>query len=446
VVGRSTPFDELVAPRDGADGGRIPDPPDMDAPALYLFTSGSTGMPKAVIHSPRNIAAGTAMSNQVLFREQFSDDWTPPATSRHTVDWLPWHHISGSTMLWGAVNAGTTLHIDAGRPLPGQFDKTLELLRTVSPCFYLNVPVGYRMLVAELERDDDLRRTFFADLDFLMYGAASLPADIYVRMQELAVETVGHRLLFLSAYGSTETCGSVTFTYFECDPTGLLGLPVPGVEIKLVPHDRAYECRVKGANVTQGYLGFEAAGHHLFDEDGYLRTGDLVDWVDPHRPEMGLRFAGRLAEEFKLSSGTWVSGSALRNAVIDAAAPLVAEASVVGPNRDSVAVLVWLNEAECRARDAAFDPERPWESKAVTGDIRSAVEAYNDHNTGSSRRIARLMLMTDPLSGDAGELSDKGSVNHRMVRELRAAVIERLYSEEPGAGTMCFAPLSKEDA
>jgi feruloyl-CoA synthase len=378
------------------------------------------------------------MSDQILSQEIDEAFNADPEATRHVVDWLPWHHISGSTMLWGAVYSGVTFHIDSGRPVPGQFHPTLDLLRTVSPCFYLNVPVGYRMLVAELERDPELRRTFFADLDFLLYGAASLPADIYTRIQELAVATVGQRLLFLSAYGSTETCGSVTFTYFECNPTGMLGLPVPGVDIKLVPHDRAYECRVKGVNVTPGYLGPLAQTTEAFDAEGFLRTGDLVDWADPDRPEMGLAYVGRLAEEFKLGSGTWVLGSAIHDAVIDAAAPLIAEASVVGPNRESVAVLAWLDEGECRARDEAFEPNRPLRSESIAGGLRSAIDRYNRQNPGSSRRIARLMLMTEPLSGDAGELSDKGSVNHRAVRERRAAAIERLYADVPGDDVLSF--------
>jgi len=435
---RSTPFEDLSALGDEPSRRKRVEHTDADAPALYLFTSGSTAMPKAVIYTQRTIATGMEMTSQVLFRERMEADWTPPPRSRHAVDWLPWHHISGSTMLWSSASLGTTLHIDGGRPAPGQFDKTLSLLRTVSPCFYMNVPVGYRMLVAELEEDANLRRTFFADLDFLLYGAASLPADIYTRMQDLAVQTIGRRLLFLSAYGSTETCGSVTFTYFECDPTGLLGLPVPGVEIKLVPHGRVYECRVRGPNVTPGYLGSEPAKENAFDAEGFLRTGDLVDWAVPDRPEMGLAYVGRLAEEFKLSSGTWVSGSMIRAAVIDAAAPLVSEAVVVGPNRDFVALLIWLNEVGCRAKDDAFDPEQPWDSDAVVGEIRTAIDGYNERNTGSSKRVARITLITEPLSSDAGELSDKGSVNHRAVRERRAETVELLYSDPPGVEVISF--------
>ncbi|MBW2369192.1 MAG: AMP-binding protein [Deltaproteobacteria bacterium] len=416
--------------------GPVLDQIDPDQPATLMFTSGSTGMPKAVIHTHRMICSATVMTRQII-----NADGQPVAGLQkrsRSVSWLPWHHVSGTSALYSTIILGGTLYIDKGKPVPGLFDETLRNLKEISSSFYVNVPVGYRMLVEALESDPQLRRTFFKDLHLLIYGAASLPADVYDRIEALAVEEIGERIMFISAYGSTETTNSITYTYFECDPTGFLGLPVPGIEIKLVPCTDAYELLVRGPNITPGYYRQDELKSEIFDSEGFFRTGDLVTWADPEDYNKGLAFAGRVAEEFKLITGTWVSGGNIRTNVIDVVSPLIGEAVVCGLDRSCIAVMAWLNRAECRATETGFDPDAPGDSAVIVKRIESHIREYNGKNKGSSLRIARMMLMTTPLSSDAGELSDKGSVNQRAVWRNREADVERLYAETPEAGVLCF--------
>ena len=277
------------------------------------------------------------------------------------------------------------------------------------------------------DRFGSLAENFFKTIRFLIYGGAGIAAETFQRFDRLALEIKGEKVPFISAYGSTETTGSITFTYFDADTTGLIGLPVPGVKIKLSPCHGKFEVRVKGPNVTPGYL---QGNEGLFDDEGYLKMGDLAEWVDEDDFNKGLKFGGRVAEEFKLCSGTWVAASALRSRLVDLAAPLVQEAVICGLNREFVSALVWLNENMCRKLDMDFDTSQPWQSNAVIAAIKSVVSKHNLQHSGSSTRIKRLKIMIDPLSPEKGELSDKGSVNSRRVLETRTGAVVSLYETE----------------
>jgi feruloyl-CoA synthase len=333
-----------------------------------------------------------------------------------------------------AMCQGYTLYLDRGKPVRGQEQATIDLLKRVSMSFYVNVPLGYEMLIDAMERDAELARHFFTTMRFLIFGGAGITAETFQRYDRLAIQIKGEKVPFISAYGSTETTSSVTMTYFDADASGLIGLPLPGLVIKLVPSHGKFELRVKGPNVTPGYL---QGSEGLFDTEGFLKTGDLAEWVDQDDFNKGLRFAGRVAEEFKLCSGTWVAGSRLRSQLIDLCTPLVKEVVVCGLNREYVSAMMWPNDQACEQIDAGYDARRPWQSGAVSGFIEQVIRQYNQRNPGSSTCIRRIKLMGDPLSVSMGEISDKGSVNSRRVLETRSDAVNSLYTDEaPGTLTI----------
>ncbi|MFO1427009.1 MAG: AMP-binding protein [Steroidobacteraceae bacterium] len=276
---------------------RIRDALDPDAPTAYMLTSGSTSLPKAVIQTQRMITSNLAQGRQVLGETAGWNDVM--------LDWLPWNHVSGVFTHLGVLTSGGTLYIDGGRPVPGLFDESIRNLKELAPKFYVNVPVGYTMLADALERDAQLRERFFANLRLALYGGAGLPQALYDRLQDLAVRTIGQRIFFTTGYGSTETSSGCMSIYFPTEEVGI-GLPMPGIVLKLVPVGPRYEVRLRGPMVTRGYLGNPQATRELFDEEGYLRTGDTALFHDPQDIGQGLRFAGRLAEDFKLATGSWV--------------------------------------------------------------------------------------------------------------------------------------------
>ena len=404
--------------------GLDPDGIDADSPAQIIFTSGSTGMPKAVKHTHRNLTSSLTQTQLVMSNEEQGEE-SEGEGHQSIASWLPWHHVSGTNSLQLAVLKGFSHYLDHGKPIPGQIQPTIDILKQVPLSFYVNVPMGYEILINAFEADLSLAEKFFATIRFLIFGGAGISAETFQRFDRLALDIKGERVPFISAYGSTETTGSITFTYFDADATGLIGLPVPGVAIKLSPCHGKFEVRVKGPNVTPGYLQGDEG---LYDNEGFLRMGDLVEWVDEGDFNKGLKFSGRVAEEFKLRSGTWVAASLLRSRLIDLTAPLVQEAVICGLNCEFVGALVWLNEKSCRALDPTFETSQPWLSEPVVNSIKSAVRAHNLANPGSSTIIRRIKVMSEPLAPERGEVSDKGSVNTRQVLHTRADEVDSLYA------------------
>ena len=394
-----------------------------------LFTSGSTGMPKAVINTQEMMCANAAMMMQVRPRDANG----PVATY---LDWMPWNHTMGGNALFNPVLIdGGTLYIDDGRPTPGQFDETIRNLREISPTYYANVPAGYAALASAMEKDDVLCRSFFRNLSVMAYGGARLPDDLYDRMQALAVRTTGERIVFYTGWGSTETAPTSTGTYWDTERVGLIGLPFPGVELKMVPCGAKYELRLRGVNVTPGYFGQPELTRSAFDEEGFYCIGDAGVFVDPEDPVQGIIFAGRVVEDFKLTTGTFVHVGSLRTDAIAAATPVVHDALVAGQDRAFIGLLAWPNLHACR--QLIGDPNASFEDAVkhpeVIACLRRGLEAHNASIAGaSSRRISRAMLMVEPPSIDGNELTDKGYINPRAGLERRAALVERLYADRPG--------------
>ena len=390
--------------------------------AKLLFTSGSTGQPKAVCNTHRMM-----LSNQ----QAIAQLW-PFLTQRAPliVDWLPWSHTFGGNHNFNLVlRHGGCLVIDAGKPAPGLLAPTLEALRAFSPTLYFSVPKGFAMLLPELERDEELRRRFFAELDLIFYAGAALPQPLWRRLEELSVRARGERVHMVSAWGSTETAPMATAVHFAIDRAGVIGLPAPGTEIKLTPVEDKLELRVRGPNVTAGYYKRPEASEAIFDAEGFYRTGDAGRLADPDEPARGIVFDGRLAENFKLSSGTWVHVGALRAALIAAGDSLIQDLVVAGHDRDEVGVFIVPDLAVCRALCDA--PTASIEELAADARLRSALgralSRHNDAQPGSSARVGRALILTEPLSIDAGELTDKGSINQRGVLSRRAGLVEVLY-------------------
>ncbi|TKT70771.1 acyl-CoA synthetase [Afipia massiliensis] len=400
-----------------------------DTVGKLLFTSGSTGMPKAVINTQKMMCANARMMMQVRPRPDDAPDGI-------YLDWMPWNHTMGGNALFNvALTEGGTLYIDDGRPVPGQFEETLRNLREISPTYYANVPAGYAALAAVMEKDDALCRSFFKNLGLVAYGGARLPDDLYDRIQALAIRTTGERFVFYTGWGSTETAPTSTGTYWDTERVGLIGLPFPGVELKLVPAGPKYELRLRGVNVTPGYFGRPDLTEAAFDDEGFYCIGDAGVFVDPEDPKQGLIFSGRVVEDFKLTTGTFVQVGSLRTDAIAAASPVVQDALVAGQDRPFIGLLVWPNLDACRRligdMDASMDTvvNHP----KVCAHLRDGLLAHNKASGGSSSlRIARAMLMTEPPSIDGNELTDKGYINQRAGLERRAALVEQLYADQPG--------------
>jgi len=399
-----------------------------DTVGKLLFTSGSTGMPKAVINTQRMMCANAAMMMQTRPRKA---DGPPPTY----LDWMPWNHTMGGNALFNPLLIeGGTLYIDDGRPVPGQFEETLKNLREVSPTYYANAPVGYAVLAAAMEKDDALCRSFFKNLSLMAYGGARLPDDLYDRMQALAVRATGERIVFYTGWGSTETAPTSTGTYWDTERVGLIGLPFPGVELKLIPAGPKYEIRVRGINVTPGYHDQPDLTKAAFDEEGFYRIGDAATFVDDSDPVQGLIFAGRVVEDFKLMTGTFVQVGPLRTDAIAAASPVVHDALVAGQDRPFVGLLAWPNLHACRQimNDVDATYEQAVQHPTVLASLRRGLEAHNAAcNGASSTRIARAMLMAEPPSIDGNELTDKGYINQRAGLDRRADLVERLYADTP---------------
>ncbi len=407
-----------------------------DTVAKLLFTSGSTGEPKGVVNTQRMLGVGQQARTQIwpFLAEE------PPVI----VDWLPWSHTFGANHNFNLVlRHGGTLYIDGGRPVPGLFETTLANLRDVAPTIYFNVPRGYDLLVTALRKDPQLRRSFFRRLRVIFYGAAALPQHLWDALLELAEATVGSPVPVVAGWGSTETAPLAADCHFQARRAGVIGLPVPGTELKLVPAGPKLEVRVRGPNVTPGYWKRPDLTAASFDEEGFYRIGDAVRFVDPEQPAEGLLFDGRVAEDFKLDSGTWVSVGMLRVNAIAALAPVAQDVVVTGQDRPEIGFLIFPNLAACRSVAADLAPDAPTEELLADPAVRAAVARglakLREAGGGSSSYATRALLLAEPPSIDRGEITDKGYLNQRAVLTNRTALVAAVDEGRDEAGIIRIA-------
>ena len=416
---------------------------EPDQPAKILFTSGSTGRPKGVENTHRMLSANQAMIRAAL---PFVAD-EPPTL----IDWLPWSHTFGSNHNFGLVlENGGSLYIDGGKPLPGLIEATVRNLREIAPTIYFNVPKGFEMLLPALAGDSALRKTFFSRLKVLFYAGAGLAQHVLDGFTELAVKTTGERILFMSSLGSTETAPAALSCNWQSERAGNIGLPLPGVALKLIPRDGKLEARLKGDNIMPGYWRAPELTADAFDEEGFYKIGDALKFADPADPAKGMLFDGRLAEDFKLATGTWVSVGPLRAAFIAYCAPLVRDVVLAGAERDEVAALIFPDIDACRgiAPDLAADAPMPvlLGDPRVTAAFARKLGGFAAASTGTSGRIVRAVLLAEPASLDIGEMTDKGSINQRAVLAHRTAAVEALYADPPPPHIIVAKETNKQTA
>lgn len=397
-----------------------------DTIGKFLFTSGSVGTPKAVINTHRMMC-----SNQ-LAKELI---WTFLADNRPVlVEWLPWSHTFGGNQNFNLMlRWGGTMYIDDGKPTPALLDKTLRNLREVSPTIYFSVPRAYDMLVPELRKDAALRESFFRRLNLISYAGAALPQHLWSELEELSERTLGCRVPMVSSWGSTETAPLATDCHFQAVRSGVIGVPVPGTELKLVRSQDKLEVRIKGPNVFPGYWKQPDLSAASFDEDGFYMIGDAVEFVDAERPELGLLFDGRVGEDFKLLTGTWVHVGSLRVKGIEAMSPIAQDIVVTGHNRDEIGFLIFPNVSECRALCPHLPPDADladvFLNPAVRGRVQRGMAMLRQLGGGSSTYPERALIMAEPPSVEAGEITDKGYINQRIVLTRRADLVEFLHQD-----------------
>ncbi|MFO1273028.1 MAG: feruloyl-CoA synthase [Rubrivivax sp.] len=436
VEGRkTTAFAELLATAPGAEEAAAHAKVGPDTIAKFLFTSGSTKQPKGVINTQRMLCANLQQIRQSF---AFLED-EPPVL----VDWLPWNHTFGGNHNVGiALYNGGTLYVDEGKPTPKGIEATLANLREIAPTIYFNVPKGFEEIARAMDHDHALRERLFSRVKAFMYAGAGLSQAVWDHLDRHAVAAAGERVRMFTGLGMTETAPSCTFAVGEDIRSGHIGLPVPGVEVKLVPSDGKLEIRFRGPNVMPGYWRAPEQTAEAFDEEGFYKTGDAVKFVDEAHPERGLVFDGRIAEDFKLSTGTFVSVGPLRAKVIQAGDPLVQDVVVAGINRDDLGLLIFPRVDDARRR---FGLPADWSAGQVLAhhDVHAFFQALVDklwaEGTGSANRPAHAVLLVDPPSIDKGEVTDKGSINQRAVLAHRADLVEILY-EERGADPYVFRP------
>jgi len=423
----SVPLQTVITSTPGAEVDRAFAAVTPDTVAKLLFTSGSTGQPKAVINTQRMLTTSQQAKAQL---------WTflrDVEGGPVIVDWLPWSHTFGANHNFNLVlSQGGSLYVDGGKPAPGLFDTSLANLRSMVPTVYFNVPRGFDMLVAALKTDEELRQKFFSGVRCIFYAAAALPQNLWDALNEMSHATTGRLAPLISAWGATETSPLATDCHFFAERAGNIGVPIPGTELKLVPSGEKLEIRVRGPNVTPGYWKAPELTAAAFDEEGFYKIGDAVKLADPDHPERGLFFDGRITEDFKLSSGTWVNVGALRVAGIAALAPLAQDIVIAGHGTDEVHFLIVPNIAACRAAAGLADATAISEVLAhssVRGAIAQGLAKLRAEALGSSRYATRALLMAEPPSLDAGEITDKGYINQRAVLARRANLVAKLQDD-----------------
>ncbi len=424
----TTPLRALTATRPGAAVEAAREGLGHDTVAKYLFTSGSTGLPKGVPQT-HGMMAGVIAGQEGL---RSPDEVADPDLAPQSLEWMPWSHISaGNIGFNGALWSGGTVHLDEGKPIPGLFETTILNLYEVSPIVFGSAPIAFSMLAEAMERDPTLRAAFFKNLRYMAYGGATLSNDVYDRIQAFAIAETGHRIPLTTMYGATETQG-VTVTHWITERVGLVGLPLPGITLKLVPNGTKFEVRVKGPTVTSGYHNDPEKTAAAFDEEGFYKLGDAARFVDEADPSQGLVFDGRVTEDFKLDSGTWVSVGTLRPDVVAACAPYAFDVVITGQDKPCIGALIWPSPAAVQTLAAEGGDPMTRLAEILMGRLT----AFNRTAGGSSRRIGRFLMMTEPPSIDAGEITDKGYVNQRATLERRHALVDALYAHPPGNGVV----------
>jgi feruloyl-CoA synthase len=399
-----------------------------DTVAKVLFTSGSTGLPKGVITTNRMMVCNQQMIRTAL---AFLGD-EPPVL----LDWMPWNHVAGGSHNTGiAIYNGGSFYIDDGQPTPARIGRTLENLRHVQPTFFTNVPKAYEFLVAAFDEHPEARRNLFARLKLLQYAGAGLSQHVFDGLDRAARAETGERILIITGYGSTETAPFAFTTTWLVEAAGHIGLPAAGMTVKLVPNGDKTELRLKGPNVTPGYWRDPDKTAEAFDEEGFYQIGDAVRFADPDDLSKGLVFDGRVTEDFKLSTGTWVNFSAVRASVIGACAPLIRDVVLTGLDLNYIGAMIFPDLEAC-ARHAGLppgsDPQAIVDHPAIRQTFAESLGGLTQKSTGSSNHVARALLMSALPDIDKGEITDKGSINQRAVRTHRADLVNALYQDQPG--------------
>ena len=418
-----TPFESLIG-EPSAEVERAHRAVTGDTVAKFLFTSGSTRMPKAVINTHRMLTSNQQMHTQCypFLRDE------PPVL----MDWLPWHHTAGGNANMGTVlSNGGTMYIDAGKPTEAGMSQTVANLREIAPTVYYTVPRGLEMLVEEMRRDTSLRERFFSRLRLIFPAGAALPRPVQDAVEEMSMQVTGHKVPMTMGLGMTETAPFAISAHLPEWQAGVIGLPAPGVEVKLVPIGDKQEIRYRGPSITPGYWRQPELTREAFDSEGYFCSGDAGTFLQLEAPEMGLRFNGRIAEDFKLSSGTWVNVGAMRAAVLAAGAPYVHDVVLAGHDRDELGMLVFLSGV-ARQLCPHLNDDAPYDRVAADARVQAwlseLLEQLASRAGGSSQRIVRALILEHPPSIAAGEVTDKGSINQRAVLQSRRASVEMLYS------------------